>query len=106
MELVADSMLIIDRGRKVVEGRSEDLLNPEKVRVEIQTDEKEKAIAIISGVNGEYHLLSSANGVVMLEMPRADIPGLNRMLAERGINIFSIRPKHSLEDFFLSLTKN
>ena len=32
------------------------------------------------------------------------IPDLNRTLVEKGINVLSLKPKHSLEDFFLSLT--
>jgi len=106
MELIADSMLIISSGKKVVEGRCEDLLNPDKVQVEIQTDDKEKTIGIIRETKWGNSLIPVTNGMVLLEMKKAQIPELNRWLTEKGVNIFSLRPKHSLEDFFLSLTKN
>ncbi|MBL7743120.1 MAG: ABC transporter ATP-binding protein [Chitinophagaceae bacterium] len=106
MELIADNMLIIDRGRKVVEGKKEALLNPEKVQVEIITDDKERALAVLKETAWRKNMVSSANGTVLLEISKADIPELNRELTEKGINIFSLRPKHTLEDFFLSLTKN
>ncbi|MBL7739091.1 MAG: ABC transporter ATP-binding protein [Chitinophagaceae bacterium] len=106
MELIADNMLIIDKGKKIVEGKKEALLNPDTVQVEIMTDDKDKAIAVIRETNWKDCLAASANGTVLLEMQKEDIPQLNRTLAERGINIFSLRPKHTLEDFFLSLTKN
>lgn len=106
MELVADSMLIIDRGKKVVEGRCQDLLNPDKVQVEIITDDKEKTTTIILNTKWGNSLTPSSNGAVLVEMQKTDIPELNRLLTEKGINIFSLRPRHSLEDYFLSLTKN
>src|SRR5215204_4460423 len=38
IEQVADSLLIIHKGRKIAEGNIRDLLNPEQSRVEIETD--------------------------------------------------------------------
>jgi len=38
MELIADSMLIIDKGRKVVEGRMADLFDPAETMVELETN--------------------------------------------------------------------
>lgn len=106
MELIADNMLIIDRGRKVVEGKKETLLNPEKVQVEIITGDKERAIAVLKETVWKENVVPSPNGTVLLEISKADIPELNRELTVNGIPIFSLRPKHTLEDFFLSLTKN
>jgi len=105
MEMIADSMLIIDKGKKVVEGRTCDLLNPDKIQVEILTDDKQRTLDLISTTKWLGNLLSSSNGSILLEMQRSNIPDLNRFLVEHGVNIFSLRPKHSLEDFFLSITK-
>jgi len=106
MELIADSMLIIDKGKKIIEGRSEDLLNPDKAQVEIKTDDKERALTIIKETKWGNAIVNTGNGTILIDMQKNDIPGLNRLLVERQVNIFSIRSKHSLEDFFLSLTKN
>lgn len=105
MEMIADSMLIIDKGKKVVEGRTSDLLNPEKIQVEILTDDKERTLEIIKTTKWVENIMNSSNGSILLEMPRSNIPDLNRVLVEHGVNIFSLRPKHSLEDFFLSITR-
>jgi hypothetical protein len=37
-------------------------------------------------------------------MDKGSIPQFNRVLVEKGINVLSLKPKHSLEDYFLSLT--
>jgi ABC-2 type transport system ATP-binding protein len=104
IELIADSMLIISKGKKVAEGSKEELLNPGKIQVEIITDNKVKTLAIIKETKWNNGLSDTGNGIVLIEMQKADIPDLNRLLVENEINIFSLRPKHSLEDFFLSLT--
>ncbi len=105
MELIADSMLIIDKGKKVVEGSCEELLNPDKMQVEVLSDNKEKTLAIIKESKWSTNIVRTANSAVLLEMQKAGIPELNRLLVQKEINVFSIRPKHSLEDFFLSLTR-
>ena len=106
MEMIADSMLIIDKGKKIVEGLSSKLLNPEKIHVEILTDNKERALGILKETKWSDALVDTANGSIMLEMQKTNIPELNRLLVEKGVNVYSLRPKHSLEDFFLSLTRH
>jgi len=104
MELIADSMLIIDKGKKVADGSKQELLNPVKIQVELITDNKEISVRIIRDTKWGNYLLNKDNGNILLEMDKAQIPELNRTLVEKGINVISLRPKHSLEDFFLSLT--
>ena len=106
IELIADSMLIIDKGKKVAEGRKEDLLNPVKTQVELMTDDKETALAHLRETTWAPFLQDSSNGYILLEINKASIPELNRTLVEKKINVISLRPKHSLEDFFLSLTRH
>lgn len=106
MELVADSMLIIDKGKKVVEGSTAELLNPDKVQVEILSDNKERALAVVKESNWGAGVLNTSNGTVLLEIQKINIPELNKLLVEKQVNVFSLRIKHSLEDYFLSLTKN
>lgn len=106
IELIADSMLIIDKGKKVAEGKKEDLLNPVKTQVELITDDRETSLVLLQQTTWAPFLRESNNGHILLEIDKGSIPALNRTLVEKGINVISLRPKHSLEDFFLSLTKN
>jgi ABC-type multidrug transport system ATPase subunit len=106
IELIADSVLIIDKGKKVAEGRKEDLLNPVKTQVELIADDKETSLALLQQTSWAPFLRESTNDHILLEIEKGSIPALNRTLVEKGINVVSLRPKHSLEDFFLSLTKN
>ncbi|HSU28786.1 MAG TPA: ABC transporter ATP-binding protein [Chitinophagaceae bacterium] len=105
MELIADSMLIINKGKKVAEGTKEELLNPLKTQVELITTDKQGSLEILKQTIWGQFLLSNMNGHILLEIDKLRIPELNRTLVEKGIQVISIRPKHSLEDFFLSLTR-
>lgn len=103
IELIADSMLIIDRGSKKAEGRVNDLLNPADTLVAIDTPDGEKAKALIAGSRFGSGL--QAGEALTVKMHRDSIPDLTRMLVEANLRLFSVQPKHSLEDYFLSLTK-
>jgi len=37
-------------------------------------------------------------------MDQLNIPELNKDLVQRGIQVLQLQPRHSLEDYFLSLT--
>ena len=106
MELIADSMLIINKGKKVAEGNKEELLNPASMQVELVTDNKEISIQRIKETKWGNFLVNNGNGNILLEIDKNLIPELNRTLVEKNINVISLRPKHSLEDFFLSLTSH
>lgn len=104
IELVADSMLIIDKGKKVAEGTKEELLQPEQMQVELITDDRARSIDLIRETAWSKNLLDITDGHILFQLDKNLVPELNRVLVEKGINVLSLRPKHSLEDFFLSLT--
>jgi ABC-type multidrug transport system ATPase subunit len=106
IELIADSMLIIAKGKKVAEGTKEELLNPVRTQVELITDNKERSLTLLKDTAWSSYLLGDGNGAILFEMEKKHIPDLNRTLVEKGINVVSLRAKHSLEDFFLSLTQH
>lgn len=104
IELVADSMLIINKGKKIAEGNKDDLLNPTRILVELITDNQAFSIQQIRETKWGNSMAGNGNGKILLEIEKSQVPELNRALVEKNINVLSLRPKHSLEDFFLSLT--
>ena len=103
IELIADSMLIIDKGVKVAEGKVSELLNPADTLVEVQTTNQDTTRRLISESQWAQHF-QTANGEILLKMHKQDIPMLARFLVEHNVEIISLRPRHSLEEYFLSLT--
>lgn len=105
MEMVADSMLIINKGRKVVEGKVKDLLNPAQSVIELVTGNNEAATRFLENSEWKPMLRTPVNGSIRLEFSKDRVPELNRQLVEQGIEVLSLRPLHSLEEYFLSQTK-
>jgi ABC-2 type transport system ATP-binding protein len=97
-------MLIINKGKKVAEGSKEELLNPAYTEVELITDDKQMSLQLIKETKWGNSLVENGNGSILLAIKNELIPELNRALVEKGVNVLSLRPRHSLEDFFLSLT--
>ena len=104
MEIMGDLMLIIDKGKKVVEGRVAELLNPDQVNLEIETTTPETAVQQIKDSAWNANFLSLSGGKVNLITRQDEIPALIRYLVQRNIDVISVKPRHSLEDYFLSLT--
>ena len=102
IELTADSMLIIDRGRKVAEGRVKDLLNPADTIVKLSTVNDQATRSILE--QSQWNKNLQQDDLIRLRMHKDDIPHLAKFLIENNVQVVSIQPKHSLEDFFLSLT--
>lgn len=105
MEMVADSMIIINKGKKVVEGKIQDLLNPARQIVELITTDTQAAFKYLKNSTWGVFLKNNGEGIIKLEFEKEKIPALNRELVMAGIEVCSLRPVHSLEDYFLSQTK-
>ena len=105
MEMVADSMLIINKGKKVVEGRVKELLNPAQSVIELVTDNNTNTLQYLEKSSWKNAVQQPVNGTIRLRFDKAEIPSFNKQLVEQGIGVISLRPVHSLEDYFLSQTK-
>ena len=105
IEQVANQILIIHQGKKMVEGVTKELLDPEKRIVQIKTLDDVKALSIIVAGGFSQYLLSRKEGI-FLKLPTTAIPMLNESLVQSGIAVLGIETKNSLEDYFLQITSN
>lgn len=105
MEIIANRMVIIDRGRKVVEGECRTLLDPERQVVHLETLDDAQARERIAASRWAAHLEADAQGRLTLALDRAEVPQLVRELAAMDVSLLALRPFNRLEDYFLSLTQ-
>src|SRR6478735_4111069 len=101
---IANRMLIIDKGNKIVEGTVDELFNAAKTSVRIETTDHEKAMVFLQQTKWNQSLLNGKDDQLVLQMHKKDIPLLNADLVRAEIGIVSIQAKNSLEEYFLSLT--
>ena len=106
MEQVADSLLIIHKGRKIAEGSINELLNPEQSRIEIETRSANELKLLLQQTLWANRIISINGEKIILQMKRDEIPVFVQHMTELKQDIFSIHKKNSLEDYFLSLTSH
>jgi len=104
IELIANRMLIVDKGKKMVEGSVQELFDPSAMLVELQVINIEVAAATIEGSIWKSNLQKQQQDVFIFKMAKKEIPALNAYLANHGVEVLSLQQRHSLEDYFLSLT--
>jgi ABC-type multidrug transport system ATPase subunit len=102
IEQVATRMIIIHKGRKVIEGSTSDLFNPADTLVELETSTGDVA-GKLAGTHWASSMVLHGN-TCQFKLHAAEIPALARALVERDISIQNLTKLHSLESLFLSLT--
>lgn len=103
IELIANRMIIIHKGKKISEGVVAEMLDPENTVVHLETTNYEAAMKILHTL-GYLAALQPKGNIIHLNMSKAKIPELVTSLTAANVGIISLQPRHSLEDYFLSLT--
>jgi len=106
IEQVATRLIIIDKGCKLVEGDSKDLFDKSKTVVAIQTLNNIEATKQLMQTNWASHVLidRSSDKEICMQLDEKLLPTLHKNLVEMGIGVLSVKPMHSLEDYFLRIT--
>lgn len=105
VEQICNRMVIINKGKSVVEGNVSELLTGSRMKVSYVTDDNEQTLALLS--NSEFK--DNINGIekekLTLLMEHENIPKLNDFLSKEGVKVYSIEPIRSLEEYFITMTK-
>ncbi len=105
IEAIANRMIIIDKGKKVIEGKVADLINSGEIEVKFETGNPRKALAVLEEKGMAKYLKEKSDGFFILKTTKDNIPAINKLLVEAGIPVQSIVPARSLEQYFLNLTQ-
>jgi len=106
MEQVADSLLIIHKGKKIAEGNMNQLLNPEQSRIEVETKSPREFELQLKQTAWANNIISVNGQKIIMQMKREEVPAFVQQMVGMKQDIFSIHKKNSLEDYFLSLTSH
>lgn len=105
VELVANRMIIINKGKTIVEGRVSELLNMSKLKVTFEVNDSTKAKEVIGSTDFINDLESTAANSLIFSLPSEKIAPLNRYLVEHEIEVSAVVPTRSLEEYFLNITE-
>ena len=104
IELVANRMIIINKGSKIVEGEVNQLLNSKTLKVTIEVEDVEGAKKVLENTKWYNQIESITEKKFSINMENKDIPEVNKYLVENGIMVNALVTVRSLEDYFLSIT--
>lgn len=103
VELIATRMVIINKGKTIIEGNVNSLLDAAHLKVQFNVSDPDKALSLINENSYVDKMDVPAGNNLILFMNQDKIALLNRLFVENGIEVSSIVPTRSLEEYFLSL---
>lgn len=102
IELIANRMIIIHKGKKMVEGKVADLLDPAHSLIQIETYNNDEAREKLKQTKWVSFLQQDKQ--LRLMMNKEEVPHLISDLVAMNVQMLSVNSSHSLENYFLSLT--
>jgi ABC-2 type transport system ATP-binding protein len=104
IELIANRMLIIDKGKKIMEGTVAELVDPANTIVHLEVTNPQEVVSWLQQSRWSANVYEQDKQVILLRMNKTQVPALTTDLVNAGANIMSLQPQNSLESYFLSLT--
>lgn len=104
VELVANRMIIINKGKTKVEGEVKNLLNAKKLKVTFEVDDEEKTKLLVAHSVWGAKLETNAKNVFIFSLENSEIAELNKFMVQNEIMVNAVIPTRSLEDYFLKIT--
>ncbi len=103
IELIANRMVILNKGKAILQGEVNTLLHAEDVLVSIKTKDDALLHTVLSQSEWATYLQDNSS---VLNMPQERIPALTTFLCAKGMEIYGIESKRKLEDLFLNLVNS
>jgi len=104
IELIANRMLIIHRGKKVIEGDVKELLTKHNYYTRFEVDNSDKTKQILLEGTLTEDKIEVDGQLVRVQCKRDEVPQINKLLVNNGIEVVQITVEQNLEDYFLNLT--
>ncbi len=105
VELIANRLIIINKGKAQIEGEVQELLNSGDIKAKFEVNDASKALNVIKESLWYNYFKTTENNTLFFEMPHKEISALNKYLVEHSIEVNAVIPIRSLEDFYLKITE-
>jgi len=105
IEIVANRMIILDKGKKVIEGKVNELLNKNKLKVTFEVNDMNTSKNLLDNTAWKDKIYSSLDNKIVFILEPEEIAPLNRYLIEKNVEVSAVIPTRSLEEYFLKITE-
>ncbi len=104
MELISNRMIVISKGKVVVEGEVRKLLESDNQQLTLVATDTDKAMQLLSLTFPNLHFERNKLDELQASLPTTEIPHVNEVLVKAGIGVKQLITRNNLEDFFLQNT--
>lgn len=103
VEQVATRMAIINKGKMIVQGKVEDLLKANANKVLFHVEPVKRSMGVLKKIKTVSEIIQTDEGIIA-KVDGKLIPAVVNELVKAKCRVFSVQPKHSLEEYFLDVT--
>jgi ABC-type multidrug transport system ATPase subunit len=104
IELIARRMIIINNGKKMVEGEVQALLLEHKYYTSFHLNDAKRGIELLKKSTIPYEKADIEGQSIRIFCQRSEIPSINKLLVENELQVDGIKVEQNLEDYFLTMT--
>lgn len=106
VEEICDDLLLIHKGKKIVEGKVHELLSHQDLLVNIEVENQNELLQFIENSEWKKYLVQILDTHVQMNLAKYLLPEFNLLIAQNNFKLISCSYKRRLEEYFLKLTKN
>lgn len=103
IELICNRMVIINKGRSIVEGSVSDLMNGENLILRLEASPLSDAKNFLLAWKPSLQWENVGDTAVQFPIEKSEIPKLTKLIVDNNIEIFSLEAKRTLEDYFIKI---
>ena len=103
IEMIANRMVIINKGETLIEGSVNELLNTSQMVVRFQLDDVQRGMKLLKSDFQIEAALDALGQELELEIEKMRIADVAECFVKNGLRIYSIEQKRKLEDYFIKM---
>ncbi|MEI6310829.1 MAG: ABC transporter ATP-binding protein [Bacteroidota bacterium] len=105
IEQLADSMIIINKGKSIIQGTKEELLGENNLHVKIEVEHSTPIEKIVQNTHWQNKYKGTNDTTVSFDIEKKEIPHLVSFLSDNEIGIVAVSYRKKLEELYMSLTQ-
>ena len=103
IELIANRMVIINKGKTIIEGSVNELLNSSNMVVKFQLDDTGRGEKLLAKDFGDIGKLNFTEDELTFEIEKMRIADVVECFVKNNLRIYSVEQKRKLEDYFIKM---
>ena len=103
IELIANRMVIINKGKTIIEGSVNELLNSSNMVVKFQLDDTGRGEKLLAKDFGDIRKLNFTEDELTFEIEKMRIADVVECFVKNNLRIYIVEQKRKLEDYFIKM---